>query len=167
MSLFLFKLTVEGLPRKRDLPKALKFMWARAGVLWHTRFMPQHFTARGAMKYGYGPRSTKYMLRKMTGYKVAGRTVAGHRDPLVWSGASKRLAAIQDVRATSKGGTVVIHATGLNRRNPDSISPKTMRQELLTVTDQELAIIAKNSTQDLTKALLRLGKRNRKTVRNR
>lgn len=158
MSLFLFKLTVGGLPRKRDLPKALKFMWARAGVLWHTRFMPQHFTSRGAAKYGYGPRATAYVARK--------KKVKGHNDPLVWSGASKRLAEIQDVRATSKSGKVVIHATGLNRRNRDTISPKTMRQELLTVTDQEQAIIVKNATQDLTKALLRLGKRNRKTVRN-
>lgn len=168
MSLFVFKLTVENVPRKRDLPKALKFSWARAGALWHKRFLPQHFTPRGATKYGYGPRAKGYMRRKMAGYKVDGRRIAGHRNPLVWSGKSKELASIRDIRATgARGGhaRVVIHARGLNRRNPKTVSPQTMREELLTITGDELQIIVRQFSKDMVSALNRLAKRNRKTTR--
>jgi hypothetical protein len=54
---------------------------------------------------------------------------------LVYSGLSEKLTEMRDVRATPRGVRIVLHATGLNRRNPHTQINKV--EELRTVSDAE------------------------------
>lgn len=90
----------------------------------HRDFMPGHFTKEGARKHKYKPRrgeepglSRKQFFRSYTGRKQREK---GHTLPLVWSGASRVLAQVRDVRGNTKRARLVQHARGLNRRNKHS-----------------------------------------------
>lgn len=62
----------------RGLLGAVKAGLMAAAKLWHDGILPEHFTAHGAAKYGYRPRSPKYQMRKLKRM--------GHADPLVYHG---------------------------------------------------------------------------------
>lgn len=103
----------------------------------HHQFMRKHFTIAGAREYGYKPRkgegkTGRDFWRAYTGRK---KKEKGHQRPLVWSGTSETLAKIRDVRATSKRATLIQHARGLNRRNPNSDID--MRDEIRTISEPE------------------------------
>jgi hypothetical protein len=75
---------------------------------------------KGAREYGYqkreGERGTAGSEKFKTSYTGRKLRRFGHTRPLVLTGESMRLAAIRDVRSTSKGAKVVIHARVLNFR---------------------------------------------------
>lgn len=82
-----------------------KFMRAAftAGAEYHFRqHVPRHFEDFAIHKYGYYPRSEKYNDRKMK--------QVGHNHPLVFTGASKRMATGSHlpVQATPKGATLTV-----------------------------------------------------------
>ncbi len=112
----------------RELGQAFKAGYQRALVHWHEKYRPLHFTRVAYLRYGYLKRAgekltpqSKPWKRSYTGRKwAAGPRLVGehHTNPLVWSGRSRTLAAIRDVRATSKGGRCAIHARALNWKKP-------------------------------------------------
>ena len=124
---------------KRALNKLYKKSFAIAAGVWHTRFHRKHFTHAGAREYRYDPRQGERMTRgskrHRASYTARKERLFGHTLPLVWSGASRKLASIKDVRATSKRGRVVIHARGLNR--PRRGGKKSMREEMTTLAVRE------------------------------
>lgn len=125
-----------GLTRT-ELNSATRATYRSMGEHWHSEFRPKHFTHQGAREYGYTPRqgaeagvrrfARSYQGRKLKKY--------GHTLPLVKTGLSQKLAQIRDVRATSKGSRVVIHARTFNRSNPHSRI--NMREEVTAVSKPE------------------------------
>lgn len=144
---------------KRMLNKVYKAAFLSAGLFWHRRYHKKHFTKRGAREYGYSPRqgeglarNSKLYRRSYTGRKEA---IFGHTLPLVWSGASRTLAAIRDARATAKGVKVPIHAPMLNRRKRGS-GKKTMREEMTTISAGEERRIKEQIGDGLTRGFARI-----------
>ncbi len=124
---------------KRKLNPAKRKAFGEIGRIWHRSMRPQHFTREGARKYGYLPRAgeqavkgSKRWKRSYTGRK---ERKYGHRDPLVYTGYSRMLTRLQDVRASSTRARVVMRAPALNLQNPHS--KIRMREELTTITDAE------------------------------
>lgn len=81
------------------------------GNYWHDNFRDKHFTPAGAREYGYAPRNVAYMIKKAKKW--------GHRNPLEWSGKSRALSRIKDIRTagtTAARGRVrvVLHMPALN-----------------------------------------------------
>lgn len=130
---------------RKQLRPILKAAWAATGAFWHREYRPRHFTLAGARKYGYTPRSGEQsglskgqFFRSYTGRKLKKKH---HRLPLVWSGRSRSRTALRDVRSTSKGARVVLHANALNYRNPHS--KINMREEVRTISpDEERRLVA-------------------------
>lgn len=121
-----------------------------AGVdFWHDKYAKKHFTAAGAAQYGYDPRSKGYARRK--------RLEKHHALPLVWSGASRELAKIRNIHATSKSAKAIINAPTLNfmpkiRKGPRkgaSAKRTPMREEMTRVTDYELKNMMKAVEMEL------------------
>lgn len=123
---------------RKEIDKVLRAAWFATGSLWHSEMSARHFTREGARAYGYSPRSgesgnpsDKGFRRSYTGRKLRTR---GHTLPLVWTGLSRSLARIRDVRATPKGCRVIL-PVGFNRRNPHS--KVNMRDEVTKVLPDE------------------------------
>lgn len=119
----------------RHLRRVEKMMWQNLGEFWHKTMRPKHFTHAGAREYGYRPRKgergnphPKGFARSYTGRKLK---KFGHTLPMVFTGESRSLTGIRDVRATSKGTRVVMRARGLNRRNRHSNI--NMREEMTRI----------------------------------
>lgn len=124
---------------KRLLNQAFQESYEPAGELWHKEFRDEHFTNRGATKYGYTPRQgdsgtkgAKIWKRSYQGRKLR---AVGHTRPLELTGESKELTKRIDIRATSKRGRIVIHARKFNFKPAGS--SVNMRQEIETVLPQE------------------------------
>lgn len=135
--------TPRGLARERR--KAQKQAWLETGKEFHSRLMPKRFTLEGAAELGYTKRKGELMPRGSRGYRrsYTGRKERrfGHRLPMVYSGESRALARIRDVRATGNGARVVIHARKLNLRHPKS--RVRMAQEIRRVSSAEAKLIGR------------------------
>jgi len=122
-------------PTKRDMNESLKTSYAEIGR-WHQRErIKLHFDANAQQRYKYSKRTRGYEIRK--------RREKGHNLPLVWTGASARLARTGRVSATRKGVTISIPAPTLNlpKGGPKSKSigvKKTMSMEVTTVNKNEV-----------------------------
>ncbi len=150
---------------KRALNRLYKQAFAITGRAWHTRFHRKHFTHAGAREYRYDPRQGERMTRGSKRYRKSytarKERIFGHTLPLVWSGASRKLASIKDVRATSKRARVVIHARGLNR--PRRGGKKPMREEMTTLSAREERILLDRFAAAMMTRLSRVkGKRKKK-----
>lgn len=124
---------------KRELNTMLKAAWEETGVHWHRSMRPKHFTHAGAREYGYTPRKgergaagTKGFRQSYTGRKLKR---FGHTLPLVYTGESRELTRIRDVRATSKGVRIVMNAPKLNFRSRHSTI--NMRDEMTRISAGE------------------------------
>lgn len=112
-------------------------MLSETAARHHGRFMHKHFTIAGGREYGYKPRkgeglSGKEFWQSYTGKKLKQKK---HERPLVWSGVSETLARIRDIRSRRTRATIVQHARGLNRRNPNS--EIRMNEEIRTISEPE------------------------------
>ncbi len=123
---------------KSDYNAACAVAFAEMGTLWHTRYLPEHFTHAGARKYHYTPRQGQGpMGGKRYGQSYTGRKERyySHTLPLVYTGTSRTRALIQKIRANSRGVRVVIDAPALN------FIPKggriSLRDEVTRIADDE------------------------------
>jgi len=126
----ILKFTIKRRPRwlsKRAWQGVTRESFHALGVYWHKYLRKKHFTQTGAREYGYDVRSRKYEALKLRRF--------GHRDPLVYTGTSKALTAIRDVRSTAKGVRVVMRAPGLNRRARGKRTA--MYDEMTMISDRE------------------------------
>ena len=120
--------------------------------MWHTRYLPKHFTKAGAREYRYrkrsgepGTKGAKNVEKSYTGQK---RREMGHTIPLVYTGLSRMLARFRDVRATSQGVAVVIKMHQMRRR-----TAKLMRDELTRTTGKERMALAKYWVRSLNRSM--------------
>jgi len=125
----------------RKLNPWKKAAYAATGVDWHRTALPKHFTRAGAREYDYSPRKGEPGNRYRKGFKrsYTGQKLAqfGHTLPLVYSGESRALSRLRDVRASGKGVRIVLNAPGLNRRHPKS--KINMRREVLALSPADEA----------------------------
>ena len=147
----------------KHLRPAQKVAFKAIGTLWHRTMRPKHFTKAGAREYQYKPRGGEpgggeqfkgsYLERKLR--------VMGHALPLVWSGESRSLTRLRDVRSTSKSARVVMRANKLNfRASPNAPD---MREELRTISSSEQQRLTKHYEFVLTRELKRIqGRRTRR-----
>ncbi len=98
---------------KRKFNAILKLSWQKVGEKDFRLRTPEHFTKAGGRKYKYARRSSAYVKAKQ---RKSAPDAAQAGNPLVWTGQSRALAKIMNVRATSKGVVERIQARGLNRR---------------------------------------------------
>lgn len=142
-----------------------KRTWLDTGEWFHRQYVPKRFTHEGARELGYKRRKGE-LQKGQPGYfrTYTGRKERrfGHTLPLVWSGESRALARIRDVRATSNGAKIVLNARKLNLRNPKSyiymaleirrVSPRETREtarQFDTTIDRELQSINATTVREL------------------
>ena len=120
-------------------------------VYHHQKHIPKHFTAAGAEEYKYMarkgdkmPRGTKRFNRSYVGRKLK---KYGHTRPLEFSGTSKRLTRVRDVRVTSKRGRLIL-PPGFNRKHPKSRIR--MRDEITAVPTSEEAVLTRLADRSVT-----------------
>ena len=154
-----FKISYKGqIPpamRKRDWNKLIKFTFRKLGEFWPSKMRPKHFTKAGAKEYDYTPRAgedlpfgTRAFWRSYTGQKLR---KYGHTLPLVYSGLSMEQTHRRDIRATSKGVRIVMHAPALNFRHPKS--EVDMRAEMTRVSGREETQIMEKADVELNRGL--------------
>ncbi len=139
--------TPRNLLKGRALNNVVRAMVYDMGVHWHVHFREKHFTQAGAAEYGYTPRTKGYMIRKAR--------VMHHQNPLEFSGRSRALSAIRDVRPTATKGEgkvrVVLHTPALN------FIPKggriNLRDEMTRVSGREVVDIAKVASDSETREM--------------
>jgi hypothetical protein len=143
---------------KRQHNAVNKWSYKQSGKLWHSTYREKHFTQQGAREYRYAFRSKAYMKAK--------KEAKGHRRPLEWSGTSRMLAGIRDIRSTAKAGRVFINAPALNfrprRKNGVAIN---MREEMTTVSDREQKKMGDTFGVEYTRRIKSLRHKSRKTIR--
>lgn len=83
---------------QKAMRAASKDMGGQTIEKWHAKYVGLHFKAGAFARYGYANRTKAYQDRKQRTH--------GHRNPLVWSGESRRM-VMREVRisATSKTAT--------------------------------------------------------------
>lgn len=168
--MILFKIKYQGaVPRlaQRELRRLLRDSFEDAGVFWHRMFRRKHFTKAGAREYGYTPRKgeqagrgSKAFRRSHTGRKLR---QFGHTLPLVFTGQSRQLTRIRDIRATSKGVRIVMRAPGLNRRPRGGRI--NLREEMTRVSIRERDALVKRFDRQLGTKLRRLKASETVTIR--
>jgi hypothetical protein len=143
--MLLLKITESGVtPRKlRPIVRQMQItMFGKLGAYWHRYFRPKHFTAAGAAEYGYTPRTQKYTRRKLRTFN--------HANPLVYSGESRELARMKDIRATSKGVKIVMPAVRKLNFTPKGGRIK-MADELRTISAGEQKQLEDMGTREMAR----------------
>ena len=130
---------------KKHFNALTKKCWEAMGNYWHAHLREKHFTHAGATEYGYDKRQgergspgDKGFRRSYTGRKLRR---FGHTYPLVWSGASRTLTRIRNVKSTKDGCRVVMNVPTLNFRKGKLGRGKTMREEMTTVSQRERELL--------------------------
>jgi len=141
------------------LNRAKRGAWSDAGLFWHKKLRPKHFTNRGATEYGYQPREGERNRPGRAGFKrsYTGRKLRqfGHTRPLEYTGHSRALTRLRDVRTLTKGRgvRVVLHSPGYNRRATGSSIR--MAAELTTISEREANQIVRLWNRSLERRLKR------------
>ena len=88
--------------RKRDVPRINKIVNFRLAEFRFEKQLQQHFRNEAAGRYGYDPRSSRYVRAKLKKF--------GHSRPLEFSSRLRlKMKIFKDIRATSKSGRAVLH----------------------------------------------------------
>jgi len=131
----------------RKLKEINKVVGEEVGSYWHDHFRAKHFTQAGAREYGYEKRNVRYMIKKARKW--------GHRDPLVWSGLSRMLSKIKDIKTTSTSARarvrVVLHTPTLNFI--PSGGHINMRDEMTRVSRPEIEKLAEVAADSIDRQL--------------
>jgi hypothetical protein len=144
---------VPGAMSKREFNnEILKPSYQDLGEWFHQNRLPLRFTNQAKSLLNLAPRKGeqpglpyKMFKRSYTGRK---QRYKGHRKPFVWSGETERDATrIRDVRATSGGVKIVLHARKLNYRHPKSAIR--MNEEIRRIAESEYPLLQ----QQLNKAV--------------
>lgn len=148
---------------KKQIKPILKKGYKDIGDHWHQKMRPKHFTREGAREYGYTPRKGEAGSGKAfkSSYTGAKHRRFGHTLPLVFSGVSRQLSRLRDVRATSRGVRIVMTIPAFNFKPKNSSID--MRQEMSRVSIRERNTIIRVMDRSLDNNINRL--RTQKTTR--
>ncbi len=94
------------------LAKGRKQLMTDIALFWHTEIFPSHFTPGAESRYGYEPRSKKYLAKKRKYGRGQGKYVSN-----VFTGMSKRwMTSLAKVSATGNTATVNMPAPAYFRK---------------------------------------------------
>jgi len=146
------------------LRRILKEGYQYIGIFWHRHYRAKHFTREAYQEYYYTPRKGEGKTGKAFWRSYTGRKQRrfGHTRPLVWSGESERASRRRDVRATSKGVKIFIHANKLNFRNPHSNI--NMREEMTRVSTRERETLVERMAWKVNRDLAAITDKTRVTI---
>lgn len=119
---------------KAEARKALEVL----GKIWHSRYLPIHFTEAAYTRYGFHKRTWKYVKRK--------RRTLGHNRPNVFSGETQRQ-VMQPPQITSSINSEGRYRTRVKMKYPDYIHYRKGGQGRREITahheseDKSLAVI--------------------------
>ena len=135
-----------AVPRKlrKVYTRGSKVAWFEAGKHFHADMRDERFTEEHARKARYVKRSDKYTRYKEKKF--------GHRNPLEFSGQTRRLVRTSRISSTSKGSKVRYPgARKFNFRNPNS--PIHMQKEFRRLTADEKRRLAKEYDEVLNREM--------------
>jgi len=118
---------------RRELNNINREVFKETGEWFHGRYVKKRFTRRGAAELGFTPRKPATVRIK--------KKLFGHNLPNVFSGGSRALARIRNVKATATNkraqARIILRTPLLNLKNPKStIHPA---EEIRRVSDNEAA----------------------------
>lgn len=146
---------------KKEMNKILKTVWRVTAEHWHRYQRPKHFTHAGAREYGYTPRSGEKgstRTRFKGSYTQRKIQAVDHTRPLEFSGTSRQLTRIQNIKSTSKGAVIRMRAPALNFRAKGSAI--NMREELTAISAGDLTKLKRVANVAFTRQLRELEQRN-------
>ncbi len=125
--------------------KAIKAGMYRTARFWHRQLLKKHFTINGRMEYKYAPRSVGYRRQKFNKQQ--------HANPLEYTGDTKRKAlSIEDIRATSRSGTVVLRDLPWYIRFSENIDRlPDMVKEITTISDKDRELLGRVMQKEITR----------------
>ncbi len=137
--------------KKGDINKAMKEAYRRMGLYWVGAFLEKHFDPGAAARYGYEPRTGRYLRRK--------KRQKHHVQPLRFTGDLERQVvspAGHAVRATKGGVTIKLRHHPVHRK---------VHQDLVRVTEGEKGELAAVFVRELASILNNVKARKRVRLR--
>lgn len=118
-----------GPSSQSELNKVVADTYAEMVMQWHTEFREKHFGEGAYVEYGYARRSKRYQDSKFKKY--------GHRNPLQFSGESRRLSGFYKLKKSRNGARVSMPVRAFNFK-PKGFAGN-MREEFTRTSKRELA----------------------------
>ncbi len=119
----------------RAINDCLKASYQHIAEYWHREFRPKHFTRGAFQRYPgvYKARTKKYRRHKLK--------TKGHSLPMVYSGETRTLSRIRNIKATATGVKIILRMPILNTsRKGGKVN---MREEMTAVNARERATLIK------------------------
>ena len=147
--------TKKGAPDQvfKDVRPAINAAMEAAIEHWHAGMLKRHFEGGAEQRYGYKPRTKKYLVRKLR--------VKGHNLPLVWSG-TLRTSVLRRIELRSLKSRP--EATGRMKApryvymTPSLMYKHHLAKEIVTTTADEAAELAKVTDDEATRILNEVNK---------
>ena len=109
----------------------------KLGQYWWKEVLPVHFTEEGAKRYGYAPRTVRYIIRKRTAY-ARGKTKVKPM-PLVYTGNMRtEMTSYTRIASSSKAARIHMRAPAYMRQRGKQGTGPDKRKELHTMTKVEI-----------------------------
>lgn len=143
--------------RIRQLKEMTREAHRSMGLLWAYEMLPQHFTERGRLLYGYKPRTAKYMKRKIR-LAAVGKAEDGGRSPLVLTGALRRSALRSRylVRAYPTRVTIPVIGPSYFTSRPRRTNAPNMGAEVVRVAPSEIKKLTEAARRGFNRKLAQL-----------
>jgi hypothetical protein len=125
------------------MPKATQAANEAGAKMWRDRMLPRHFDPHAKGRYGYKQRTRKYLMAKL---RAASRGLCreGGIVDLVYSGQLKEYMTTTGItRATPRGATVTMKGPRYIQINGPAANHPDMREEILTVIEEEKSEIGR------------------------
>lgn len=105
------------------------------GKAWVRLYSPRHFRPSAAARYGYRPRSPRYLHTKLRLAK-SGRAVAGPGTPLVLSGTLRDNARVNQVRGFPNRAKITRSVPGYATFRPRGNRPNLAAEQFAVTADE-------------------------------
>jgi hypothetical protein len=118
----------------RAIQRIMKEVHAEVGQYWFDRMLKDHWAAGAAERYGYQPRTAKYLRAKIRAAKK-GKALAGGVVPLLYSGLLRaNIGQWAAIHAYATRVSVVMHGPKYVSMRPKKPSHPNMGEEITATT---------------------------------
>lgn len=115
---------------------------SEVGSFWWEKMLPDHWREGASQRYGYAPRSKKYLRQKIRAAK-SGKALAGGLVALLYSGDTRaRVLAAVKLSATAKEVKIRMSASWYVGMVPKKTKHPNMGAEITATTDQQRQAMA-------------------------
>lgn len=163
----------------RKFREIMKRNTARIAKAWHQHMMPSHFRqpSAGGGKYGYAPRTAKYVAQKQRAAKREGKAdrkfrhgskavIEGGRNAIVSSGQTRRMAMLPpEIKGFPTKARLKMRIPSYASMKPRAGKGPNLGKEITRVTPAEARILRKQLAKSVLREFDAARKQNRKTVK--